>query len=771
MCSASGMTLAEMLVVVAILGVLCGVAFISVWRYQRSLGQLERDGIAKEIFVAAQNHLTAACGEGYRGKTSFGEPELDGDSSKTGVYYFVLNSSTRSSLMEENSESVFIDMLPFGSIDETVRGGGSYIVRYQKDTGRVLDVFYCSTNGTPSVFNHELNSEEYSDVLALAGAEKRMDRRTYSGGDNAILGWYGGAEAESLPKHTLANPALKVVNGERLYVSVTDPNYNETDESGVKLAGLSLVVVGKSSGAKSVVPLSLTSGNRVRLDIITKTYTVVLDDITESGYHFSELTADAGSFIPGENIEVYAIAYSNQVLANLAYSAKVTTNSLFGGISDSDGDRMMDQADIDNIRHLENLDPNVSNLSRCLSAGEAGEAERFNVTHAIQTSDLNWHTFKAGIGNDNIAVTYSEASGDGYAVNKRTDNGCFYPVEPDYALTYDGRNHSVSSIVERNVADGGMFGMISTVSTIQNIELVDFNISGSNTAGALAGSAFGCSVRNVLARTSTGQANVNIDAPVAGGLIGALSNDGFDRVEYNAAALVVHGADTAGGLIGFVSDSSSVICCFSGGHTQEGSYNQWVDENGYDISGGVAGGLAGNSGSAVIENCYSTCSVSGTVLAGGLVGSVEGGSRVENCYATGLIDTAYPNSCAFIGEGMPRLMSRNYYYSAVNPIEADGSEDPEFMEPVHWTADSDQIVPLDLNADTYNEFAGAWDTWHIAKVYDADLIGFYGGKYPFKTIAELEPELPEYIADWNMLFVNAHYGDWPALDIQFVNTL
>jgi prepilin-type N-terminal cleavage/methylation domain-containing protein len=62
-----GMTLAEMLIVVAIIGVLGGVAFVAVWNYQRSMGQLERDGIAKEIFVAAQNHLTAAYGEGYLG--------------------------------------------------------------------------------------------------------------------------------------------------------------------------------------------------------------------------------------------------------------------------------------------------------------------------------------------------------------------------------------------------------------------------------------------------------------------------------------------------------------------------------------------------------------------------------------------------------------------------------------------------------------------------------------------------------------------------------
>ena len=62
------MTMAEMLIVVAIIAVLGGVAFIAVNNHQRTLGQLERDGIAKEIFVAAQNHLTMAAHEGYLGK-------------------------------------------------------------------------------------------------------------------------------------------------------------------------------------------------------------------------------------------------------------------------------------------------------------------------------------------------------------------------------------------------------------------------------------------------------------------------------------------------------------------------------------------------------------------------------------------------------------------------------------------------------------------------------------------------------------------------------
>ena len=60
-----GFTMAEMLIVVAIILILAGVAFIAVQNHQRSMAQLERNTIAKELFIAAQNHLTMAESEGY----------------------------------------------------------------------------------------------------------------------------------------------------------------------------------------------------------------------------------------------------------------------------------------------------------------------------------------------------------------------------------------------------------------------------------------------------------------------------------------------------------------------------------------------------------------------------------------------------------------------------------------------------------------------------------------------------------------------------------
>ena len=57
-------TLAEFLTVIAIVGILASLSFVAVIHYQRKLRRLEMDQTAKEIFLAAQNHLTLEVSNG-----------------------------------------------------------------------------------------------------------------------------------------------------------------------------------------------------------------------------------------------------------------------------------------------------------------------------------------------------------------------------------------------------------------------------------------------------------------------------------------------------------------------------------------------------------------------------------------------------------------------------------------------------------------------------------------------------------------------------------
>ena len=137
-----GFTLAETLIVVAILMVLAALAFIGVNRYMRSLAQLEYDAVAKEIYVVAQNHLTMAKSQGFLSAASSGarDPSMNSSTTDTYFYYVVPGDNPN-----DNTSGLGL-MLPFGSIDEYVRSG-SYIIRYNKKTAEVLDVFYSNPNG------------------------------------------------------------------------------------------------------------------------------------------------------------------------------------------------------------------------------------------------------------------------------------------------------------------------------------------------------------------------------------------------------------------------------------------------------------------------------------------------------------------------------------------------------------------------------------------------------------------------------------------------
>ena len=325
----------------------------------------------------------------------------------------------------------------------------------------------------------------------------------------------------------------------------------------------------------------------------------------------------------------------------------------------------------------------------------------------------------------------------------------------------------------------GLFGSTSSVKEISDLELIDFSVVGTNSAGALAGTLEDCTVKNVLARnrdnSETSLAKKITATTDAGGLIGKLTSG---TVQYSAAAVFVGNSSTtnAGGLIG--SASGTIIGCYSGGHTKNGDYKSWVDtdvtsgvKRGYDVNGATAGGLVGSS-DAEISGSYSTCSVSGTTV-GGFAGSASG--SIEKCYATGLVNGT--TQFAFVAAGSPYL-SGDHFYRVINEVAStkpgakEGETEP--MLPISGytlnSEDMEKIKPIDLNADTYNEFAGAWGSWNPARAFDSTLMQYYSGSYTLRTVDELiGSEKPKGYNDWNQLFIYTHYGDWPSPEVFFIN--
>jgi prepilin-type N-terminal cleavage/methylation domain-containing protein len=715
-----GFTLAETLMTVGILAVLFSLIFVGVMHYMRAMAQLERDGIAKEIFVSAQNHLTMAESQGYLGKTGFGRSDRSGGESAE-TYYFLVNGPESFS-----EDSVLGLMLPYASVEETVRTGNSYLVRYQREPAQVLDVFYCTRTGTR--FGMSIGDGDFSGLMAVRdteGANRKQARRSY-GQSRAVVGWYGGEEALNLEKGAaLLAPEIEIVNAERLLIRVKDTN--NTPVSSLRL----VVRSGEHEKSFLLSRSEVTMRKYLSYDELSCVYTLTADDVTEPGLHFAELFSDAG-FVPGEDITVQAVAFSSKVLTNIAFSAEKTANSLYAEVTEAEGGS---EAAVANIRHLENLDPSVSGVN---SAGTGRSIEA-----ARQISDLSWPEFQEKIGRSVSVFRRGESSG--------TSTGCYLPVTPRSALAYDGQSHTVTGIQTNDAGDAGLFGALPDGSGVKDLLLEDFEIRGSGNAGALAGTAVRSEITNVLAKgvsaSVTGGRN-------AGGLIGA--SDGCSLNGAAAALFVRSTGGSAGGLIGSAG-GGELTGCYAAGHTTEGVYG--TGDSDWNVTAtGSAGGLLGSASGTSVSACYATCSVSGGT-SGGFLGS--GSGTLSDCYAAGPVATGGSSAGAFAGS-FSGSAGDCQYLEILNERTGENGK-LEYLTALGGGGTEEGIAPADDSLESYTAFAPGPESSDSASPYDGVLIRRYQGKYSFRTVNQLGAGLDE------KAYAAVHHGDWPSPELFVVN--
>jgi len=794
-----GFSLAELLVVVAIIVILMGVTFVAVQNHQRSMTRLEFDGIAKEIFIAAQNHLTSAESQGYLQSTEYGNVgTLTGDK-KDGVYFIL------------KGDSMLDLMLPFASIDETVRAGGTYIIRYQPSSGTVLDVFYSFPRKSSmlTISGKALDSTDYPTLMGDETNYREGGERNRERYPDGVVGWYGSVEPLPIGERIDA-PELIIHNEEILWVEIRSSAKNDLNGT-----SLNLIVKGDVSGTQIAFDLKSMSDLRVKQlnDSAdgSKVYAVILDDITTSQMHFSDLyivqNGTRKEFNPGENISVEAVAFTNNALTNIGYSGKNTTNSLFTDIETTTAEgNTTYSALIENFRHFENLDKTISGFNE-KTAYKSKDDEEVTIASARQITDLNWTgalTDKAFVQRvyhlKDDFIGYPNSSGpnklsiyDKDASALISDDDKLYPVSPDYVLDYNGGSHKISNVAVEHNSDSGLFGTLTSSSKVKNLELIDFDITAtSGNAGALVGTANGTEITNVVAHNSedndskfdnddtTAGKKPNVTATgAAGGLIGSMSGGSVTK---SAAAVYVKGGTEAGGLIGSVTgDNNTVTACYSGGHTISGKpdgaepkydghadvYPVRYDPDHCNVTAasGTAGGLIGNAGTATISNSYSTCSASGT-KAGGFIGT---GGSATNCYCTGLVfgtdtegafaasDTSADNSCKYFeiinerrnkdGSGNP---ASGYHYLKAFGNDTDGESGKE-------------VGKIDDTVADYGTFVGASTAWDLAEPYNSKLTDYYGDNFNLKTVFQIPlTEKSKTTGEDAKLFVATHYGDWPA---------
>ncbi|MBQ9720841.1 MAG: hypothetical protein IJV64_09130, partial [Oscillospiraceae bacterium] len=395
----------------------------------------------------------------------------------------------------------------------------------------------------------------------------------------------------------------------------------------------------------------------------------------------------------------------------------------------------------------ENLDQSVSKMDLSVF----GVSNSSGTLSAVQSTDLKWKDFlKTG---ENIVPL------DGVSPEKEK----YYPVTPVYKLNYDGDGHAVYDVSVKSAGNAGMFGTLDYGSAVSDLKLVNFKITGEN-SGALAGAAgkehaeTKVAVTNVLAiNNGNGEPDI-VGSGSVGGLIGSATDAKI--VKCAAAMLVKSTGGNAGGLIGTVTGSTAITACYSGGHTEDGSYT-----DNYNVTGAqAAGGLIGSSAGATITYSYSTCSVSGKTAEGGFVGSANGG-RMENCYAAGRVDPGTENAKgAFAGSNVSA--TNCHYYMIVNEIAPDKNNSKKeygYLPPYPLAdAETEANMAFDWSAQTFDTFVGG--DRKAARPYDSTLLGYYRGKYGLLTAEQLGASGVERTD-----YVSAHYGDWPAPEIWVIN--
>ena len=209
-------------------------------------------------------------------------------------------------------------------------------------------------------------------------------------------------------------------------------------------------------------------------------------------------------------------------------------------------------------------------------------------------------------------------------------------VIPDFQGVLDGDGHCISNLHIKGQTEAGLIGQLRNGAAVNDLRLVDVNITTDGRAGGLVGSSYG----RISRCSSTGAVAGDTDT---GGLVGY---NGGEMMQSHSTA-TVSGTYYVGGLVG--DNSGMVSACHSTGLITGTRYYVGGLAGGNSgtisaccstgpVTGGeyYVGGLVGEDIRGTISTCYSSGSASGKYYVGGLVGYDEGGT-ISFCYSTGLV--------------------------------------------------------------------------------------------------------------------------------------
>lgn len=566
-----GFTLAEMLIVVAILAILTAVAAPNVAKYSKGIKLRELDDSARAIYMAAQHE--------FKSKIAMGEKLIPDDeldtparytsggsvSSVNKIYYTIYKGSAASTGIVSTSAI------------EPQLAENNFVIEFNAETGDVYGVFYSVDPNEFDDYKEKYNDNSGKYAAAVNNTGDRVSTLGYYGLENVSVS--APPKPEEIPE-----PEVRVFNAEKLVLEVTNPVGNP--DAYISLKVNDIYIVPRDGKAFITAPNSAT----FILDSLGgNTDNISMNNLTGVVYE-KTFSAWASGITPGSDLNIEVTFYDNTGVG-IDKTKTVKVNSLFADGSSPD------YAHIEYGRHLQNLE-------HCST---------------VQTVSI-----------DKTVDFKKHGSGENYD----SWNDLYgYDTTKFHAVSTAATNISAKSGVQiryLNADRGGIFHSLNGAS-VNGIEVVNPKVTG-DISGAIASMANAGSFTNCSVYIESGEGE-SWENPAsdpystykiecgdsyicfAGGLSGMAINNHFT----NCISAVKVKGHTAGGLIG-LGGGNNIENCAVLGHTYEGKFEGKISEDkDFDlkdnISGENAGGLIGHIESKSLNlsgSTFSTCSVKGT---------------------------------------------------------------------------------------------------------------------------------------------------------------
>ena len=238
-----GFTLAEVMIVVAILAILTAVAAPNVAKYARSIRLRELNDSARAIYMAAEHKFTADVNKGVKLSESLSFGDTSVDSGKIGIATKRYNFDTTDTSKIPTEMGYVInrsgDNNKLVNIVESELEENNYIVEFNPETGDVYGVFY--SNET------DFTEEDYENNYNKEGSN--FDNAVHDGLKNdKLIGFYGNETIKPDEVGTpvdLQKPKVEIINKEKLVLKITAP-----------AGGTDPIYVKADIDSKEIIPVS-----------------------------------------------------------------------------------------------------------------------------------------------------------------------------------------------------------------------------------------------------------------------------------------------------------------------------------------------------------------------------------------------------------------------------------------------------------------------------------------------------------------------------------